>query len=352
FVCYSKLSLSCFRFIQLLREKLTKAKEELDTLEHIQAAVGVVHKNLQNFQAEVPAFYVWGENIGTTEVLLQNIRCQLEESISEGKALSTKTKERYRTSQQLLPSDISEQVGAMEEKDRELKRARTVRGDFKRDVDEVQNWLQKAELKVQDRSIEPVQLKEYLAQIQSEIGSISDKLDCLTKNGNVICGQINDAEEKELIQSTIANLTENMSQVKSWLEEKKLQAADILDAWQRFLNMYKATMTWVEEKQTFLTEPLQLSNLTQARQKLHDYSNSLLQETSEEWEQCEKKMKDVRSWIDKSRQSLESPQNKKRPLREQITLREKMAADIINVQKTKISISVEKLQASSYFLPF
>jgi hypothetical protein len=75
------------------------------------------------------------------------------------------------------------------------------------------------------------------------------------------------------------------------------------------------------------------------------FKNALLQETSEEWEQCEKKMKDVRSWIDKTRQALESPQNKKRPLRDQLGLREKMVSDI-NVQKTKISISVEKLQVS------
>ena len=50
----------------------------------------------------------------------------------------------------------------MEEKDRELKRARTTRADYKRDVDEVQDWIQKAERKVQDRSVEPLQLKEYL----------------------------------------------------------------------------------------------------------------------------------------------------------------------------------------------
>lgn len=50
----------------------------------------------------------------------------------------------------------------MEEKDRELKRARTVRTDYKRDVEEVQRWIQNAELKVQDRSVEPLQLKQNL----------------------------------------------------------------------------------------------------------------------------------------------------------------------------------------------
>lgn len=71
--------------------------------------------------------------------------------------------------------------------------------------------------------------------------------------------------------------------------------------------------------------------------------NALLSETSEEWEQCEKKMKDVRSWLDKSRSALDSPTYKKRPLRDQLAAREKMLADIA-IQKTKISISVEKLQ--------
>lgn len=54
-------------------------------------------------------------------------------------------------------------------------------------------------------------------------------------------------------------------------------------------------------------------------------------------------MKDVRSWIEKTKTSLESPQNKKKPLRDQHALREKMLADV-QIQKTKISLSLEKLQ--------
>lgn len=54
-------------------------------------------------------------------------------------------------------------------------------------------------------------------------------------------------------------------------------------------------------------------------------------------------MKDVRSWIEKAKQTLESPQGKKKPLRDQHATREKMLSDVA-IQKTKISISVEKLQ--------
>ena len=54
-------------------------------------------------------------------------------------------------------------------------------------------------------------------------------------------------------------------------------------------------------------------------------------------------MKDVRSWMEKTQQALDSPQNRKRPLRDQHANREKMLADAAT-QKTKIALSVEKLQ--------
>lgn len=64
------------------------------------------------------------------------------------------------SSLELLSETVS---GAMEEKDRELKRARTVRTDYRRAIEEIQGWIQNAELKVQDRTSEPLQLKENLS---------------------------------------------------------------------------------------------------------------------------------------------------------------------------------------------
>lgn len=60
-------------------------------------------------------------------------------------------------------------------------------------------------------------------------------------------------------------------------------------------------------------------------------------------------MKEVRSWIEKARTNLESAPNKKRPIRDQLLLREKMVADIA-IQKSKLSISVEKLQVIKIYL--
>lgn len=58
---------------------------------------------------------------------------------------------------------LSEKVlAAMEEKENEAKRARTVRYEYNRDVEQVQTWICQAEGRVQDRSLEPQTLKDFL----------------------------------------------------------------------------------------------------------------------------------------------------------------------------------------------
>lgn len=71
----------------------------------------------------------------------------------------------------------------------------------------------------------------------------------------------------------------------------------------------------------------------------------MLQEACEEWDQCERKIKDIRSWIEKTKQTIESAQHKKKPLRDQLGFGEKTMADI-NVQKTKLRLSIEKLEVN------
>lgn len=68
---------------------------------------------------------------------------------------------------------ISEGVrSVMDEKGRELKRARTVRTEYAADVEEIQRWLRDAELKVQDRSVQPQKLKDYI-----QVGKNSYKIE-------------------------------------------------------------------------------------------------------------------------------------------------------------------------------
>lgn len=214
---------------------------------------------------------------------MSNLHENLLNLIEKVKKFSSNTKARYQASQQLVPSDLAQQLTSlelntestlqtMEEKQRNQKRAKTIRTDYLSYIDELQEWIRKAELKVQDRSVEPLKLREFLRQIQTELAPMTDKLEKLIKNGNIIIENTKDDDEKELIKKTIANINEQFGQVKTWLEEKKQQVGDTLDAWQRFLVLYESVRVWTDEKRIFLEEPLKLSSLVQTRQRLHDYS--------------------------------------------------------------------------------
>jgi hypothetical protein len=74
--------------------------------------------------------------------------------------------------------------------------------------------------------------------------------------------------------------------------------------------------------------------------------NAALSETCEEWDQCEKKFKETRVFIDKTRESLEAAASSKRKaLRDQHLACETIVADIA-IQREKIVLSVEKLEVS------
>ncbi|XP_037820346.1 uncharacterized protein LOC119609573 [Lucilia sericata] len=284
----------------------------------------------------------------------------------------------------------------METKQKEFKRAKTVRTDYLAGVDEIQRWLMQAEMEVQDRTLAPAQMKELLHRINQEITGIYERFTMVKTNGQLIIDNCRNSEEKLLVQTTIDQLAQQLGQVRSWLDEKKQQVGDSLDAWSRFMNLYQIVMSWVADKRLFLEQTIELKTLPEARTKLNDYvvavksikpivknlsemdkelehisqvttvgdlkdklqeaeeakltveavlleRNALLQEACEEWDQCERKIKDIRSWIEKTKQSMESPQHKKKPLRDQLGYSEKTMGDI-NVQKTKLRLSIEKLE--------
>lgn len=268
-----------------LREKGEKAARDLKEIE--KALLDITHKRsaLHYLKEEVTNFYVFDEDLPRTEADLAKLQERVDGEIKDSKEFCSELRNRYNKAQQLVPSDIAQELNklellaeaiasAMEEKDREFKKARTIRTDYISEVEEVQIWIKDNELKVQDRSVEPHVLHGHLQQIQSEIGGISDKLEKLTKNGKTIIEKTKDDEEKDIVQSTINNLSDQLAQLKSLLDEKKQQVGEILDAWQRFLTLYEAVMHWVQEKRVFLREPLYLSTLQEAKQKLHDYSVS------------------------------------------------------------------------------
>merc|ERR1712029_831769 len=337
---------------------------------------------------------VWHQNHAETEAKLVDLRQDIETVSSQIRELHTSTRKKLSELGQSLPSDTADKLANiellaeqkitnLEDRESEHKRSKNIRYEFQVDVEEVQFWISRSESKIQDRTLEPHILKNNLNDIQSEINGISEQLDKLLTNGKIITEKTN-------------NLSEQISSLKNLIQEKKNAANDAIDAWQRFLQFHSALKTWCNEKDSFLKEPFCFTNLSAAKLKLQDYNtaikstknasknlmemekelkkissvsssgdladklsdiekskseiesnlmekNATLLEMTEEWNQCEKKLKETKAWISKGRDNLESLQSKKRPIRDQINMREKMLSDI-TIQKKRADMALEKLK--------
>jgi nesprin-1 len=278
-----KLSNAVDTLVGSLRSKWEKSNADLRNLQLVEEEIERHRARLESLGARVGSLHVHGADQAAIELGLQELEAELAAELDSLREFSGDTKARYQAGQQLVPIDVAQQLAAlelqaedasqaMEEKQREYKRAKTARTDYLADVDELQAWMRDAELKVQDRSCEPAKMMEHLRSIQAELTPMGDKLERLTKNGRAIAENTRDEAEKQLIASTIATLTEQLGQVRAWLDEKKQLIGDTLDAWQRFLALLEAVKAWTAEKREFLEAPLSLSSLNQARQRLHEYA--------------------------------------------------------------------------------
>lgn len=258
----------------------------MDDIEKIFRGISELQDRFNTLAEEISEVHVFDENIQKIEEDLKKIRVKLNKAIAESKELIKSTQEKYTKEQNLIPTDIGQELqalellserlqGAMETKERDFKRAKTVRTEYLSGVDEIKQWLQKAEVNVQDRTLEPLKLKEVLQRIGQEITGIYEKLDNVKANGKIICESSRNSQEKNLVQNTIDQLQQELDQVKTWLDEKKQQVGDSLDAWTRFMNLYQIVMQWAAEKRTFTNETLNLSTLPQTKQKLNEYSNAV-----------------------------------------------------------------------------
>ncbi|XP_032294435.1 muscle-specific protein 300 kDa isoform X26 [Drosophila virilis] len=390
-----------------LRDKDQQVSKDLEEIEQVFRRISQLQDKLNALHEQLQSVHVYDEHIAQTEQVLITLNSQVQQAGEESRALVAQTQALYQTKQNQLPSDIAQEFTAlellaervqvaMETKEKDFKRAKTVRTDYLAGVDEIQRWLLQAEVQVQERTLEPTQMKELLQRINQEIGAIYERFTLVKTNGQLIIENCRNSEEKTLVQSTIDQLAAQLAQVRGWLDEKKQAVGDSLDAWTRFMNLYQIVMSWVADKRTFIDQTIELRTLPEARTKLNDYAaavksikpivkhlsemdkelehigqvttvgdlkdklqqaedakiaveavllerNSLLQEACEEWDQCERKIKDIRAWHEKTKQTLDSSPQQKKPLRDQLGYCEKTLADI-NVQKTKLRLSIEKLE--------
>lgn len=254
----------------------------MDRIENIFGQISDLQDRINALLEEISDLYVFDENQDQIENELNRLQSAVVEIVQQSKQLVGQTRDEYTQQQNFVPSDIAQELtsleflterlqGAMDEKDREFKRAKTVRTEYLHGVEFVQKWIQVTEMRIQDRSLEPLQFKEILNKIHQEIPSVQERLDSVKQNGYVIIEKTRNTDEKEIVRRTIDQLVQQFEQIRSWLEEKKNQVGDSLDAWTRFMNLYQIVMAWAAEKRQFMEIPLNVTTLPEARQKMNDY---------------------------------------------------------------------------------
>lgn len=396
-----------FRLKDRLREAARKVKQSAVLLKEQSDKITDYTHDLTQIKVQIGSIHVFDENVDRTERELTEIKEKLSAKEANIKPFIAGIRDLYNTEQNFIPTDIVQNLVNLElllennfelweDKMKSFKKARSIRSEYLTNVDEVNQWIRQAVDKTNDPHVEPNQFKENLHKLNQEQELIWERLQCAKKNGDVIIENSHSDEERILIKTTIDQLEHQLNEIGHLLTEKRQQIDNTLDGWSRFLHMHRAVMDWCREKKNMLSEPMDIHTIQQAKQKHAEYSaavksakpinkhlsdmdkeldeitkvttvaelrlklqeaeeakievegrllerNSLLMETSEEWEQCEKKMKDVKSWMDKTRSNIDGPNAKKRPLRDQLGVNEKTLADIAT-QRTKILMSIEKLQ--------
>lgn len=258
----------------------------MDTIESHFAAISDLQDRCNALADAIADVYVYDADQVAIEKRLNELQRLCDTIVSDTRRQCTETQSYYQTAQQLVPSDIAQELNALEQlaerlaaamdaKGRDHKRARTVRSDYLRGVDAVQQWLQQAELRIQDRSAAPLQLKETLNGIQQDLSGVQEQLEMARRNGMQIIERSRSEEEKALVRQTLDQLQQQLGQVIAWLDEKRHQVGDTLDAWTRFMNLYQIVMQWAREKRTFVTTPLQVTTLLEAKQAQQGYEQAV-----------------------------------------------------------------------------
>lgn len=261
---------------QTLAARLAEIDEIVSEFDRVSERIDELRQQIEVSIAKVKTFYVFGED--ETE----NVRAlakEVSDLVERTKNFTDESRKRYGGS---APADVAQELSAlelssealaaaMEEKEREWKRARTARSEYATDVEDVQAWVRAAELTARDRTLPPEPYRERLVATRSEIPNIADRVERLTRNARAIVEGSRDASERQLVQSTVTALSEQFAAVCSELEARQAAVEDACDAVARFLGLLEKVLLWVETQRAFLARPLPLADLQEAQQKQTEY---------------------------------------------------------------------------------
>jgi nesprin-1 len=265
---------------QTIAARLAEIDKIVSDFDRVSEKIDELRQLIEVSIAKVKTFYVFGED--ETEGV-RALSEEVSELVQRTKSFTEESRKRYGGS---APADVAQELSAlelssealaaaMEEKEREWKRARTARSEYATDVEDVQTWIKAAEMTARDRTLPPEPYRERLVATRSEVPNIADRVERLSRNARAIVEGSRDAGERQLVQSTVSALTEQFAAVCSELEARQAAVEDACDAVSRFLTLLEKVLLWVETQRAFLARPLPLADLQEAQQKQTEYAVQL-----------------------------------------------------------------------------
>lgn len=261
---------------QTLAARLAQIDDIVSEFDRVSERIDELRQLIEVSIAKVRTFYVFGEDEDNN---VRTLVTEVSEIVERTKNFTEESRKRYGGS---APADVAQELSAlelssealaaaMEEKEREWKRAKTSRSEYASDVEDVQAWIRAAELTARDRTLPPESYRERIVATRSEVPNISDRMERLTRNARAIIEGSRDASERQLVQSTVMALSEQFTAVCSELEARQAAVEDACDAVSRFLALLEKVLLWVETQRAFLARPLPLADLQETQQKQTEY---------------------------------------------------------------------------------
>lgn len=266
-----------------LSEKSSQLNDELKRFAEILDRVAELQNQISNLIERIGDLEIFDEDQDRIEAELNKLAAIVQTTAVTSQEFVRETQDKYLKQQGFVPLDIAQELktlelaaeamqSAMTDREREHKRARTVRTEYLSNVDYIQTWLTQAELRIQDRTQDPHQLKDMISDVQKELATVFERLDTVKQCAIVIIDKSRSDDEKRLVQSTVDQLVKQVEQFRNDLDEKKHLTNNSLDACTRFMKLYGTVMKWAADKREFIGASLEVTTLSECRQKMNDYA--------------------------------------------------------------------------------
>lgn len=266
-----------------ISEKSSHLDEELKRFAEILDRITDLQHQISSLIERIGDLEIFDEDQHRVEAQLTELTAAVQTTADTTQAFVQHTQDKYLKLQGFVPVDIAQELkslelaaesmqSAMTDREREYKRARTVRTEYFSNVEYIQTWLTQAELRLQDRTQDSQQLKDMINDIQKELTTVFEKLDTVKQCAIVIIDKSRSDDEKRMVQNTVDQLVKHVEKFRDDLDEKKHLTNNSLDACTRFMKLYATVMKWATDKREFIEATLNVTTVTECRQKMNDYA--------------------------------------------------------------------------------